>query len=251
MAGHSKFKNIMHRKGAQDNKRAKMFTKLVREIYVAAKSGLPEPDSNPRLRAAINAARIANMPKDRIENAISKATNPGDADNFEEIRYEGYGSGGVAIIVEALTDNRNRTASDVRSTFTKHGGTLGETGSVSFMFSRVGVITYPASKGSVEVFLDAAIEAGANDSISDEETHEIICDPESFNEVRDKFEHKFGACLSAEITWKPNNTIMLNEESAEKIIKMVDALEDNDDVQSVVGNFEFPETILNKFKNED
>ncbi|MBA8666400.1 YebC/PmpR family DNA-binding transcriptional regulator [Holosporaceae bacterium 'Namur'] len=251
MAGHSKFKNIMHRKGAQDNKRAKMFTKLVREIYVAAKSGLPEPDSNPRLRAAINAARIANMPKDRIENAISKATNPGEADNFEEIRYEGYGSGGVAIIVEALTDNRNRTASDVRSAFTKHGGTLGETGSVSFMFSRVGVITYPANKGSAEVFLDTAIEAGANDSISDEEIHEIICDPENFNEIRDKFEHKFGTCLSAEITWKPNNTIMLNEESAEKIIKMVDALEDNDDVQSVVGNFEFPETILNKFKNED
>lgn len=251
MAGHSKFKNIMHRKGAQDKKRAKMFTKLVKEIYVAAKSGLPDANSNPRLRAAINAARAANMPKDRIENAISKATNPGEADNFEEIRYEGYGPGGVAIIVEALTDNRNRTASDVRAAFTKHNGTLGETGSVSFMFSRVGIITYPANKGSAEVFLDAAIEFGANDSISDEETHEIICDPENFNDVRESFEQKFGAYLSAEITWKPNDTVMLNEENAEKIIKLVDVLEDNDDVQSVVGNFEFSEVTLNKLKNED
>ncbi len=251
MAGHSKFKNIMHRKGAQDKKRAKMFTKLVREIYISAKSGIPDPNSNPRLRAAITAARNANMPKDRIENAISKAANPADSDNFEEIRYEGYGPGGIALIVEALTDNRNRTASDVRSAFTKHGGTLGETGSVSFMFNRVGIITYPADKSSAEVFLDAAIEAGANDVISDGETHEIICEPEHFNEIRDKFEHKFGAYLSAEVTWKPINTIMLSEEDAEKVLKLVDALEDNDDVQSVVGNFELPETILKKLDDEE
>ncbi len=240
----------MHRKGAQDKKRAKMFTKLVREIYVSAKSGIADPNSNPRLRAAINAARSANMPKDRIENAISKATNPADSDNFEEIRYEGYGPAGTALIVEALTDNRNRTASEVRAAFTKYNGSLGETGSVNFMFTRVGLITYPASKGSADIFLEAAIEAGANDCQTDEESHEIICEPESFHEVREWFEQKFGAYQSAEITWLPINTVMLDEENAEKVLKLVDALEESDDVQSVVGNFELPESILNKYKDE-
>jgi YebC/PmpR family DNA-binding regulatory protein len=248
MAGHSKFKNIMHRKGAQDKKRAKLFTKLVREIIVATKSGLPDPDSNSRLRAAIFAARVANMPKDKIESAINKASNPAEEDNYEEIRYEGYAPGGVAIIVEALTDNRNRTASEVRAAFTKFGGSLGETGSVSFMFQRLGQIVYPADKGSAEVFFEAALEFNADDCTSDDEEHTIICSPDHFHEVKEKLEHKFGAPISAEIIWQPNNLVAVNDEQAEKIIKMLDALEDCDDVQNITGNYEFSQKFMEKLE---
>jgi YebC/PmpR family DNA-binding regulatory protein len=250
MAGHSKFKNIMHRKGAQDKRKAKIFTKLVREIFVSAKTGVADPNFNSRLRAAIYAARAANMPKDKIENAINKASNPAETENYEEIRYEGYAHGGIALIVEALTENRNRTASDIRSTFTKFGGSLGETGSVSFMFARLGAITYPISKGSPEVFLETAIEAGADDCISDNEVYEILCQPESFQSIKDKFEYKFGACQAAEVGWRPTNTIMVNEEAAENVLKLIEALEDLDDVQSVSGNFELPESVLRKLQDE-
>ncbi|MDF3048029.1 MAG: hypothetical protein K0R73_1147 [Candidatus Midichloriaceae bacterium] len=249
MAGHSQFKNIMHRKGAQDAKRAKMFTKLLREVMVAAKLG-PDPDSNSRLRTAIYAARAANVPKDRITAAVNKASNPAEGDNFEEIRYEGYGTGGVAIIVEALTDNRNRTASEVRSSFTKYGGNLGESGSVSFMFARVGAIAYPASAGSADAIFEAAIEAGADDCQSDEYQHQIYCEPDQLNNVREFLESKFGMPESANLTWKPNTLQMLSVEEGEKLLKMLDALEDCDDVQNVIGNFQLPDELLQKISKE-
>jgi YebC/PmpR family DNA-binding regulatory protein len=249
MAGHSKFKNIMHRKGAQDRKRAKKFTQAAKEVYIAAKSGLPDPEMNPRLRTAIATARAINMPKDRIENAIKKASSAGEGENYEEIRYEGYASGGVAIIVEALTDNKNRTASDVRAAFNKYGGSLGETGSVSFMFEKVGLISYPADSGSADEFFEAVIEVGANDCQSDDMGHEILCDVESFSDVCEALENKFGQPESAEITWKPHNTVALDEEGAQKLIKLIDALEESDDVQKVVGNFEIPDDVMEKIGN--
>lgn len=247
MAGHSKYKNIMHRKNAQDSKRAKLFTKIIREVSVAAKSN-PDPEHNPRLRTALIAARGANIPKDRINAAISNSSNT-DMSNYEEIRYEGYGAGGVAIIVEALTDNRNRTASEVRAAFTKFGGQLGETGSVSFMFKRIGLIVYPVEITSSDTLLEATIECGGDDCITNEDSHEVITNPDSLAEVRDFLESKFGAPEVAEITWKPVNSQIVKDDDAEKLIKMIDVLEDLDDVQKVIGNFELPDSYLNKISN--
>lgn len=248
MAGHSQFKNIMHRKNAQDAKRAKLFTKILREVTVAAKSN-PDSEHNPRLRAAMIAARTANIPKDRIQTAVAKATNAADNANYEEIRYEGYGPGGIALIVEALTDNRNRTASEVRAAFTKFGGQLGETGSVSFMFKRVGAIIYPISTGSSDAFLEAAIEAGGNDCFSKEDYHEIICEPESLHEVREILEKKFGTPESAVMTWKPNTIQAVENEVGEKLLKLIDTLEDCDDVQNVVGNYELTQELADRLYN--
>ncbi len=250
MAGHSKFKNIMHRKGAQDKKRAKMFTKVAREITVAAKEGQQDPVFNARLRAAIAAAKAVNMPNDKIDNALSKASQNDASSNFDEVRYEGYGSGSVAIIAQALTDNRNRTASEVRSTFTKYGGILGETGSVSYMFKSTGLIVYGTKAGSVEQIMEAAIEAGADDCISDIDGHEILCAPTNFHQVREALESKLGPSEEASITWRPENTITITDPLiASKIIRLLETLEDNDDVQSVFSNFEIPDEILEKIAN--
>lgn len=246
MAGHSQFKNIMHRKGAQDAKRSKIFNKLAREITVAAKAGLPDPASNPRLRAAITAARQQNMPRDRIDRAIKSGTPGGDDANYEEVRYEGYGPGGVALIVEALTDNRNRTASEVRSAFSKHGGSLGETNSVSFMFNRVGAVYYPVAAATADAMFEAALEAGADNVESDENGHEVTTTVESFAVVRDALEEKFGAAESARLTWKPLNTVAPGEDAAASLIKLLDVLEDNDDVQTVEGNYDIPADLLEK-----
>lgn len=245
MAGHSQFKNIMHRKGRQDAKRAKIFTKLAREITVAAKIGSPDPDMNPRLRAAIVAARGQNMPKDNMERAIKKATGDDDA-VYEEVRYEGYASGGVAVIVETLTDNRNRTASEVRSAFTKHGGNLGETGSVSFMFERVGLFTYPADAASADDIFEAALEGGAQDVESTADGHEITCDPDDFSDVRDALDAKFGEPESARLDWKPQNTIAVGEDAAGTLLKLLDVLDDNDDVQRVAANFDIAEDVMDR-----
>ncbi|QQP87486.1 YebC/PmpR family DNA-binding transcriptional regulator [Skermanella sp. TT6] len=246
MAGHSQFKNIMHRKGAQDVKRAKMFNKLAREISVAAKSGLPDPAANPRLRAAIIAARTQNMPKDRIDRAIKSGSPGGDDANYEEVRYEGYGPGGIALIVEALTDNRNRTAAEVRSAFTKHGGSLGETGSVAFMFSRIGLIVYPAKAAGAEAMFEAALEAGAENVDSTDDVHEITTSMEDMSAVRDALEEKFGPAESAALTWKPVNTVAPDEDTAASLLKLIDVLDDNDDVQTVSGNFDIPNELLER-----
>jgi YebC/PmpR family DNA-binding regulatory protein len=244
MAGHSQFKNIMYRKGAQDAKRAKVFTKLIRELTTAAKHGLPDPKDNPRLRGAIIAARQANMPRDTIDRAIKRGAG-GDADtNYEEVRYEGYGPGGVAIIVEALTDNRNRTASDIRTAFSKAGGNLGETNSVSFMFDRKGVIRYPAKAASGDAMFEAALEAGAEDVTSDTDTHEIVAAPEQFSAVRDALEAKFGAAQEARLNWRPRNTVPVDSASAESLLKLLDTLEDNDDIQFVSSNFEIADDVM-------
>ena len=245
MAGHSKFKNIMHRKGAQDKKRAKIFAKLAREIVVAAKIG-PDPEMNPRLRVAIAAGKSQNMPNDNIQRAIAKATGAGDDANYEEIRYEGYGPGGVALIVETLTDNRNRTASEVRSAFTKHGGNLGETGSVGFMFDRVGVVVLGPDVGSVDDVFEVALEAGASDVESSDESHDVYCDPDDFSTVRDALEAKFGAPESAGLEWRPQTTISVEEQAAGTLIKLIDTLEDSDDVQTVASNFEIDDEILER-----
>lgn len=246
MAGHSQYKNIMHRKGAQDAKKAKQFTKIVKEIVVAAKNGIPDPNMNPRLKSAIVAARAANMPKDKIEGAIKKATGAGDTESYEEIRYEGYGPGGVAIMVEALTDNRNRTAPEIRSAFTKYGGNLGETGSVAFSFSKVGIIEYAAKAASADAMLEAAIEAGADSCDSSEFGHEIVTTPEAFSAARDFLIAKFGDPAEAKLTWKPVSTIAVNEDQARSLMKLIDVLEDNDDVQNVVANYEMSEEVMRK-----
>jgi YebC/PmpR family DNA-binding regulatory protein len=247
MAGHSQFANIKHRKGAQDAKKAKLFTKIIREITVAAKSGQPDPEFNPRLRNAIIDARTNNMPKDRVDAAIKKATSGAEGENFEAIRYEGYAPGGVAIIVEALTDNRNRTASEVRSLFTKMGGALGETGSVSFMFDHVGVIQFEGKIANEETMFEAALEAGAEEVESLSEIHVIITKPQNFSSVRDALIKKFGDPLSAKIDWKAKNSMEISDlEQAQKIMKLVDALEDCDDVQNVTGNYIFSEEISQK-----
>jgi YebC/PmpR family DNA-binding regulatory protein len=245
MAGHSQFKNIMHRKGRQDAQKSKLFGKLAREITVAAKLGTPDPAMNPRLRAAVIAARQENMPKDNIDRAIKKAVG-GESENYDEIRYEGYGPGGVAIIVEALTDNRNRAASDIRSYFTKSGGNLGETGSVAFMFDRVGVIEYDRSVGSDDAMLDAAIEAGADDVISNESGHEIYASPENLREVARALEAKFGEPRKAALTWKPQNTVAVDDETGEKLLKLMDMLNEHDDVQNVFANFEISDALMAK-----
>ncbi len=238
MAGHSKFANIKHRKGAQDKKRANTFTKLAREIIVAAKSGQPDPAFNARLRGAIAAAKAQSMPKDRIEYAIKRATSAADGENYEEMRYEGYAPGGIAIIVEALTDNRNRTAAEVRSIFNKGGGTMGETGSVNFMFDRVGILQYPVDKASADDMFEAALEAGADNCESNDEIHEIICESDSFNDVREELAKIFGDADMGNLAWKPKDSIEVDAERAEKILNLIDRLEDDDDVQNVYANYD-------------
>jgi YebC/PmpR family DNA-binding regulatory protein len=245
MAGHSQFKNIMHRKGRQDKVRSKLFGKLAREITVAAKLGMPDPAFNPRLRAAVIAARAENMTKDTIERAIKKALG-GDAENYDEIRYEGYGPGGVAVIVEVLTDNRNRTAGEVRATFTKHGGNLAETGAVSFMFDHVGVVEFDLTVASADAMLDAAIEAGAEDVTSGENGHEIYTAQDALRDVAKALEGKFGEPRKAALVWKPQNTVAIDDAQGEKLLKMIDTLNDNDDVQNVYANFEVSDALVAK-----
>ncbi|MEE7450558.1 YebC/PmpR family DNA-binding transcriptional regulator [Methylobacterium radiotolerans] len=247
MAGHSQFKNIMHRKGRVDAVRSKVFGKLAREITVAAKLGTPDPAMNPRLRAAILAARAENMPKDNIERAIKKAAGA-DGENYEDIRYEGYGPGGAALIVEAQTDNRNRTASDVRSAFTKSGGSLAETGAVAFMFDRVGVIAYPASVADADTMLEAAIEAGADDVSSGEDGHEVICAQDSYGEVTKALEARFGEPARTGLIWKAQNTINVDDETGEKLIRLVEVIEDQDDVQHVYVNFALSDDLVAKLQ---
>ena len=243
MAGHSQYKNIMHKKGKQDAIRSKLFSKLAREITVAAKMGMPDVNMNPRLRLAVLAARAENMPKDNIERAIKKASGA-DAENYEEVRYEGYAPGGVAVIVEALTDNRNRTAGEVRSYFTKAGGSLAETGAVSFMFDHVGLIEFPAKAASEDQMLEAAIEAGAEDVVSSPDGHEITTTLEMVRDVAQVLETKFGEPRKVSIIWKPQNTISVDDEAGEKILKLIGALEDNDDVQNVTANFEVSDALV-------
>ncbi len=244
MAGHSQYKNIMFRKGKQDKMRSKIFSKLAREITVAAKAGLPDPAANARLRLAIQNARAENLPKDNIERAIKKAAGA-DGANYDQVRYEGYGPGGVAVIVEALTDNRNRTASNVRAIFTKFGN-MGETGSVAFMFSRVGEIVYPAAKASVDAMMEAAIDAGADDVTSSDEGHMITCAFESIGEVSASLAAKFGDADSVKVVWKPGVMTPVDFEKAESLMKMVDALDDDDDVQVVFSNADIPADVMEK-----
>lgn len=245
MAGHSQFKNIMHRKGKQDAARAKAFTKLAREITMAAKNGTPDPAMNPKLRLAIQAARAENMPKDNIERAIKKAQGS-DADTFESVRYEGYAPGGVAVIVEALTDNRNRTGAAVRAAFSKHGGNLGSTGSVSHMFDHTGEIRYASEAGSADDILEAAIEAGADDAVSDEAGHLIACAFENIGSAAAALEEKLGAPLSVKVVWRPNLSTEVDEGHASSILKLIATLEDDDDVQSVSANFEVSDEVMQK-----
>ena len=244
MSGHSQFKNIMYRKGAQDARRAKIFTKLIRELTTAARAGLPDPNANPRLRAAMIAARAANMPKDTMERAIKRGAGGGDGTQYEEMRYEGYGPGGVAIIVEALTDNRNRTASEVRAAFGKYGGNLGEAKSVSFMFERKGVIRYPVAVATSEQMFEAAIDVGAEDVVSDLDGHEIICTPEELSAVRDALEARFGAPQQTRLSWQPRSTVPVDADAASSLLKLLDVLEDNDDVQSVSANLEISDELM-------
>ena len=245
MAGHSQFKNIMHRKGRVDAMRAKIFSKLAREVTVAAKLGMPDPDHNPRLRAAIIAAKAQSMPKDNIQRAIDKAIG-GGGENIEEVRYEGYGPGGVALIVEAQTGNRNRTGSDIRAAFSKYGGALGEPNSVTFMFNRVGVIGYPKSKGSADAMLDLAIEAGADEVVSGDEMHEFITSIESFGEVRDALEAKLGTPESSKIEWRPQSTTPVSDDAGETLVKLLDTLDEHDDVQNIYGNYELSDSLMAK-----
>ena len=246
MAGHSKWANIQHRKGRQDKLRSKLFSKLSKEITVAAKMGDPDPDKNPRLRLAVKEAKSNSMPKDVIERAIKKSQG-GDADTYEEIRYEGYGPNGVAVIVEAMTDNRNRTASTVRSTFAKNGGNLGETGSVGFMFDRKGEVVYPASVGDADTVMMAAIEAGAEDVQSDEENHVIICADTDLNEVASALEETLGESESTKLIWQPNITTEVDLEGLTKLMKLLDTLEEDDDVQRVTANFEASDEVMAAF----
>ena len=245
MAGHSQFKNIMHRKGRQDAAKSKLFGKLAREITVSAKIGIPDPEMNPRLRAAVMAARAENMPRDNIERAIKKASG-GDAETYEEIRYEGYGPGGVAVIVEVLTDNRNRTAGEVRATFTKSGGNLAETGAVSFMFDRVGVIEYDAAVAGADAMFEAALEAGADDVVSGENGHEIYAAPDRFGAVSKTLEAKFGEPRKAALVWRPQNTVAVNDEQGEKLLKLIESLNEHDDVQNVYANFEVSDEFMQR-----
>jgi YebC/PmpR family DNA-binding regulatory protein len=245
MAGHSKFKNIMHRKGAQDKKRSAMFSKLSREITVAAKMGMPDPDMNPRLRAAVNAAKAQSMPKDNIQRAIDKAAK-GDGENYEEVRYEGYGPGGVALIVEALTDNRNRTATNVRTAFAKNGGNLGASGAVSHGFERKGLIEYSASAGDEDKVLEAAIEAGADDVESDDEGHQIWTSIDSLHEVAGELEKTLGEAEAVKLAWKPNLTAEVDDDNAGTLLKLIDVLDDDDDVQAVWGNYDIPDAVMER-----
>ncbi len=243
MAGHSKWANIQHRKGRQDALRSKLFSKLAKENTVAAKMGDPDPDKNPRLRLAVKEAKSQSVPKDVIDRAIKKSQG-GDAENYDEIRYEGYGPNGVAVIVEAMTDNRNRTASTVRSTFSKNGGNLGETGSVGFMFERKGEITYPASVGDHDAVFEAALEAGAEDVESSEEGHIVYCADTDLNEVSAAMDAALGESDSAKLIWKPTTTTEVGLEDMQKLMKLIDALEDDDDVQHVYTNFETSDEVM-------
>ena len=247
MAGHSKFKNIMYRKGAQDRKRAAAFSKLSREITVAAKSGLPDPAMNARLRAAVIAARQGGMPKDNIERSISKAAG-NDAEIYEEIRYEGFGPGGVALIIETLTDNRNRTATNVRTIVSKNGGNLGASGSVSHGFDRVGLISYPAKAGSADAVFEAALDAGADDVASTDDGHEIWTEIAALHEVARALEAKLGEAEGAKLAWRPQVMTTVGEADAATLLKLIDALEDDDDVQTVWGNYDVPEDVLAKLQ---
>jgi YebC/PmpR family DNA-binding regulatory protein len=245
MAGHSQYKNIMHRKGRQDAAKSKLFGKLAREITVSAKLGVPDPAMNPRLRAAIIAARAENMPKDNIERAIKKASG-GEGENYEQIRYEGYGPGGAAVIVEVLTDNRNRTAGEVRSTFTKSGGNLAETGAVSFMFDHVGVIEYDAKAASPEAMFEAALEAGADDVVSSADGHEIYAAQDRFGPLAKALELKFGEPRKAALVWRPQNTVAVDDEQGERLLKLIENLNEHDDVQNVYANFEVSDAVVAK-----
>ena len=244
MAGHSQFKNIMYRKGAQDAKRARLFTKIGREIEVAAKLGSPDPDSNPRLRSAIQAARAANMPRDRIDRAMKRAAGAGDGAVYEEVRYEGYGPAGVAVIVEALTDNRNRTAADVRAAFSKNGGSLGETGSVSFLFDRAGLIRFAEDAASSDEIFEAALEAGADDMVSDEEGHDVLTAPGDLHAVREALEASVGEPQAARLVWKPQTLVPVGEEPAAELFRLLEALDDHDDVQNVSANYDVSDEVL-------
>jgi YebC/PmpR family DNA-binding regulatory protein len=246
MAGHSQFKNIMYRKGAQDAKRAKIFAKIIRELTVAAKSGLPDPNSNPRLRAALASAREANMPKDNIDRALKRALGGEDTTSYEEVRYEGYGPGRVAIIVEVLTDNRNRAASEVRSAFTKYGGNLGETGSVSYQFDHLGFIIYDKAKITFDKLFDIAVDAGANNVEENGSSYEVVCSKDDFAHVRDTLMKQLGEPKEAKIIWRPTSTVPLDEEHAKTLLKLLDVLEDSDDVQTVFANFEISDDIMQK-----
>ncbi len=247
MAGHSHSKNIMHRKGAQDARKARQFAKLIREITVSAKQGLPDPAANPRLRAAVVAARVMNMPKDTIERAIRKATEAGGGADYAEVRYEGYGPAGVAVIVEALTDNRNRTASDLRTAFNKNGGTMGESNSVAFQFTRLGAIRYTVRAATADAMLEGAIEAGADDVESDAEGHEVTCATDALFAVRDALEARFGPPEEAKLDWRPSTTVPLDDaERAAALVRLLDALEDNDDVQAVYSNAEIPDDVMDR-----
>ena len=244
MAGHSQFKNIMYRKGAQDKKRAKVFSKHIREIQVAARSGLSDVEMNPALKTAVSAAKAVNMPKDNIERAIKRGAGGDDGEAFEQIRYEGYGPGGVAIIVETLTDNRNRTASEVRAAFTKHGGSLGETNSVSFQFDRIGAINYPAEAISAEEMFEAALEASAIDVNSSETAHEVVCAPDDLHIVREALEARFDAPQVVELQWKPQVAVAVGEAHVQTLFKLLEALDDNDDVRSVSANYEVDDAVM-------
>jgi YebC/PmpR family DNA-binding regulatory protein len=247
MAGHSKFKNIMHRKGAQDAKRAKQFAKLVRELIVAVKTGGEDPEFNPRLRTAIATAKAANLPKDRIVNAIKKASSGQEGDDFEEVRYECYAPGGIALIIDALTNNRNRASGEIKAALSKYHSTLAEPGSVIYMFDRVGMMEFHSDQISPDEIMEAAIESGAEECESDENIHEIYCDPDELNSVREFLANKFGDPVVTELTWKAKNKISINDvEKAEKLLKLIDILEDNEDVQSVSGNYEIPDEIAEK-----
>jgi YebC/PmpR family DNA-binding regulatory protein len=246
MAGHSQFKNIMYRKGAQDAKRAKLFTKLIRELTVAARSGLPDPAMNPRLRTALQAAKSANMPKDTVERAIKRGGGADDGVQFDEVRYEGFAPGGVAVIVEALSDNRNRTAAEMRTAFNKNGGTMGATGSVTFMFDHVGAVGYPADATSADDMFEAALDAGADDCESGEAGHEVICAADQLSEVRDALEARFGPPASAKLVWRPQNLVPVDEDAADGLFRLLEALEDSDDVQTVSANYDVPEDVMEK-----
>ncbi len=246
MAGHSQFKNIMYRKGAQDAKRSKLFSRLAREVTVAAREGLPDPDKNPRLRTAIANARAENMPKDNIQRAIARATGEGDGVQYEEIRYEGYGPGGVAMIVEALTDNRNRTAAEVRAAFNKHAGSLGETGSVAFLFDRMGEIHFAPETGTADEILEGAIEAGAQDVDSSDVGHVIVCDPEDLSDVRDTLEDRFGPPANAQLAWRPQTSVPVEEGAVPTLMKLLEVLEESDDVQQVSANYDIPDDVLER-----
>ena len=252
MSGHSQFKNIMYRKGAQDAKKAKIFAKLARDITIAAKSGLPEPDKNPRLRLAIQAARAESMPKDNIERAIAKASTDKGGDDFVSARYEGFGPGKVAIIVEALTDNKNRTAGNVRTVFGKRGGVMGESGSVAFNFERIGFIQYPLAAADADKMFEASLEAGANDGVSDEENHEIETVPDDLSTVTEALEKQFGTPSASRLDWKAMVKTPINDlETAQKFFDFVDALEDDDDVQRVYHNAEISDEIMQQLNPEE